>query len=399
MDPPLGLGGSPGGAPAPASPDMGWAQVAPDPPRACRLQFTGSGREYFRIWLTNLALTLVTLGLYGAWAKVRRLQYFHRNTLLDGVCFDYVARPAGILAGRIVALLLFVLYTASFYFSSDLGLAVSLGTAAVLPWLLWKSNRFKTRYTRHRGLRFGFTGSLGGAYLAYLPLIVVVFAPTVVAAVMLDRHQETLVLLSGGGFLLIPYLHALFRRYVQAGLSYGDSPFRFNARHREFISIYIRGVGLMILLWMPFSMVIFGHGIFETSVNDDAASKATFMETWLMVVPVILALVYLAAGSYFLARLQTLVWGRTRAPGVRLRCDIQARKLWWLLLSNFLATVFTLGLFRPFAAVRMARYRLETVTVLVEDDALDQFKRAAPTAAPGATGEAAAELFDMDLAL
>ena len=33
------------------------------------ISFTGSGSEYFRIWIVNLLLTFVTLGLYYPWAK------------------------------------------------------------------------------------------------------------------------------------------------------------------------------------------------------------------------------------------------------------------------------------------------------------------------------------------
>jgi Bacterial protein of unknown function (DUF898) len=38
------------------------------------VRFTGSGSEYFRIWIVNLLLMLVTLSLYYPWAKVRRLR-------------------------------------------------------------------------------------------------------------------------------------------------------------------------------------------------------------------------------------------------------------------------------------------------------------------------------------
>lgn len=34
-------------------------------------EFRGRGGEYFRIWIVNLALSLLTLGIYSAWAKVR----------------------------------------------------------------------------------------------------------------------------------------------------------------------------------------------------------------------------------------------------------------------------------------------------------------------------------------
>ena len=39
-------------------------------PTVRTLHFTGSGSEFFRIWITNLLLTICTLGLYSAWAKV-----------------------------------------------------------------------------------------------------------------------------------------------------------------------------------------------------------------------------------------------------------------------------------------------------------------------------------------
>ena len=46
--------------------------------------FSGKGSEYFSIWIVNIALTIVTLGIYSAWAKVRKMQYLYRNTALAG---------------------------------------------------------------------------------------------------------------------------------------------------------------------------------------------------------------------------------------------------------------------------------------------------------------------------
>jgi uncharacterized membrane protein YjgN (DUF898 family) len=43
-------------------------------------RFTGTGGEYFRIWIVNVMLSVVTFGIYSAWAKARRLQYFYRHT-------------------------------------------------------------------------------------------------------------------------------------------------------------------------------------------------------------------------------------------------------------------------------------------------------------------------------
>ncbi len=39
--------------------------------RRMAIRFTASGSEYFRIWIVNLLLTVLTLSLYYPWAKVR----------------------------------------------------------------------------------------------------------------------------------------------------------------------------------------------------------------------------------------------------------------------------------------------------------------------------------------
>jgi len=43
--------------------------------------FTGKGGEYFRIWIVNICLTILTLGIYSAWATVRTRRYFIREHL------------------------------------------------------------------------------------------------------------------------------------------------------------------------------------------------------------------------------------------------------------------------------------------------------------------------------
>jgi hypothetical protein len=68
-----------------------------------KLEFTGTGKEYFRIWIVNLFLTLITFGIFSAWAKVRKKLYFYSHTILDGTPFQYLGQPLPILKGRIRA--------------------------------------------------------------------------------------------------------------------------------------------------------------------------------------------------------------------------------------------------------------------------------------------------------
>jgi uncharacterized membrane protein YjgN (DUF898 family) len=47
------------------------------------LEFNGKAGEYFRIWIVNVLLSIVTLGIYSAWSKVRNKQPFKDNSLLN----------------------------------------------------------------------------------------------------------------------------------------------------------------------------------------------------------------------------------------------------------------------------------------------------------------------------
>jgi uncharacterized membrane protein YjgN (DUF898 family) len=54
-------------------------------------------------------LSVLTLGIYSAWAKVRRLRYFYDNTSVAG-SFDYHGNPISILKGRIIAVVLLAVH-------------------------------------------------------------------------------------------------------------------------------------------------------------------------------------------------------------------------------------------------------------------------------------------------
>ena len=68
-----------------------------------RLEFRGTAREYFGIWIVNMLLKIVTLGFYTAWAKVRQRRYFAGTTLLAGEPFEYLAEPRALFRGWLIA--------------------------------------------------------------------------------------------------------------------------------------------------------------------------------------------------------------------------------------------------------------------------------------------------------
>ena len=110
--------------------------------RELDIRFTGSGSEYFRIWIVNLLLTLVTLSLYYPWAKVRRLRYFYGNTMVDGHPLGFHANPMKMLRGYLLVALMLVLYSVAGKFSPLAGLVAFVIVAAIWPALLKSSMQF-----------------------------------------------------------------------------------------------------------------------------------------------------------------------------------------------------------------------------------------------------------------
>ena len=135
-------------------------------------------------------LSLITLGIYSAWAKVRRKKYFYNNTLIDNVGFDYHAKPISILKGRIIAVAFFFAYGMSASIHPALPAVFLLIFFIVLPWLVVRGSLFNARNTSHRGLRFDFVGSIGQAIKVFigLPLL---FIPTLGLIMPYVAHEKS----------------------------------------------------------------------------------------------------------------------------------------------------------------------------------------------------------------
>ena len=123
-----------------------------------RFQFTGTAKEYFKIWIVNLCLTLVTVGVFSAWAKVRKKRFIYSHLNIDGSQLQYLAKPVPILKGRIMAAIIFLAYYSSRNFFYDLFPYVLVVAMFLAPWVFVQSIRFNCRYCAYRNLTFQFEG-------------------------------------------------------------------------------------------------------------------------------------------------------------------------------------------------------------------------------------------------
>ena len=334
--------------------------------------FTGEGGEYFRIWIVNLALTLLTLGIYSAWAKVRRLQYFYRNTSVAGASFDYHGDPIAILKGRAIGVALLLVYQFSGGISPVAGLVALAVLALVLPWLIQRSLRFKLANSSYRGLRFRFAGGPGGAYQAFL-------------------LWPALGYLTLG--LLWPMAHWQIKRYQHNHSRYGTTPFTLEASLGGFYGLYLKLLGLLVV---PLILVtLIAMTLLASYFGDFASDWENMVIGSLYLVLAFYVIAMVMVGPWLAARLQNLVWNGTRLGSHGFSSAVRARDLLVIYLTNFLGILLTLGLYKPFADIRLARYRLQHMALLAEDD-LDSFI-ADQAQTVNAAGEETAEVFDVDI--
>lgn len=344
--------------------------------QAVDFRFTGRGGEYFRIWIVNLALTVLTIGIYSAWAKVRRLQYFYRNTSLEGSSFDYHGDPMAILKGRIIAVALLVLYNVAGNMDPTLGLGVFAVLMLVFPWLVQRSLRFKLHNSSYRGLRFGFGGSAGGSYKSFL------MWPAI------------------GYFtlgLLMPVAHHRMKSYQHGNSRYGTESFRFLAREGGFFGIYFRLFGMVILMLAVLVALAVGMRGFATmNVQEgDPEKQVAVVGMIILAILGVYLIAFLFIWPWFTARIQNLVWNGTALGEHVFSSKVRARDLFWIYITNFIGILVTLGLFKPFADIRLHRYRLEHMALDVQGS-LEEFV-ASQQQGIGAAGEEAAEVFDFDI--
>ena len=355
----------------------GPASGQPEPaavPAHHQLKFTGDGKEYFRIWIVNLALTIATLGIYSAWAKVRKQRYFYSNTLLDGSAFGYHAEPLKILKGRIIALLFVGIYFAAVRTSFKATLAVIVLIGLVTPWLFVKSRMFTSRVSSWRGIRFNFREDYRGAYatlLGNLALVVITFG------------------------ILAPRLTWARYKFLVSRTSFGDEEFTCDARVGKFHSTYWKAIG------MTFGVVAAIGVLAAILIPALHLGKAAQVPKWaaLSLSYGLIFLNYAIIGPVVLgfthARNLNEVLNHTRVGPHRLAGTFRAATLVGIYLRNVLLIIVTAGIYIPWAHVRVARYRCESIA-LEAQGSLEHLSASAAKAVPGAALEELGSFFDLD---
>jgi uncharacterized membrane protein YjgN (DUF898 family) len=176
--------------------------------------------------------------------------------------------------------------------------------------------------------------------------------------------------------------------------------FSFQTPVREFYLVYLAAAvmgavvfGALVGAIVTASVAIGGADAADVDPSGPAALAAQLA---LAAVAVVYVLGLLTVHAFVTSRIRNAVWNGIALGSHRFISAMQARSLLWILLTNTIATVCTLGLFWPFAQVRLAKYATSTFWFHPAGP-LDEFA-ATLTSDVDAVGEEVAELFDFDIA-
>jgi uncharacterized membrane protein YjgN (DUF898 family) len=372
--------------------------------------FHGSGSEYFRIWIVNLLLTLLTLGIYSAWAKVRRMQYFYENTELIGARFGYHADPKKVLKGRLLAVLAVGGFYTSAYFFPVIEPFGSVIWVALLPALLALALYFRFRNTSYRGLRFEFNGTFKQSYLALrLPLAMALLGLAAVAIAMqyIGESGKTSMLIGiilAVVYLLLPIIvmpmfQVQWKRFAHQHSLFGSVRFGFTATVKQYTKVYLSSFFFFFLVALPAAIAL--GWVIAYLFGNVYRSRGPF--SWWDKLPEIIvsfAILYallFAVAPYLKAKFFNLAWNNTQIGKYSFIADVPVWGLVGVSASNFLFILLTLGFYRPFGVIRTQKYLLAHLHLNTAGEPAEIFKTS-NTDDANTVSEGALDLFgDMDM--
>jgi len=374
------------------------------------LRFTGSGREYFRVWIVNILLSIITLGFYTPWARWRTATYFYGHTLVAGSPLEFTGSKRRMFKGFLIFVAIMgVLNLASSVESTWANVFAMVAGMALGPFLWRSAMRFRTYNTRWRGLRLVLGASWKEVYRAFIPMFIAAGVMTVVVGGLLymaespdDLDKEinlvrvgvsglgTLAMLVCYGFAFYAVMRVDFnlRSLLMGRTHIGDQAC--------FWRVSFAQTGR---IWFTSACWFFGLAVITGVLSALAVGLLIdgMGHMVVMAMTVLFMTVSLLVLGYFQARIFLLTWNHTGVTQIaRFQCALSVKAFVALRLKNLLLTGLTVGLYRPIARVSEYRMRLESVTLFTKGD-INQLSGTLMQSQGDAFSEALADSFGLDL--
>jgi uncharacterized membrane protein YjgN (DUF898 family) len=205
-----------------------------------RLSFHGDGGELFITYLVNGLLTIITIGIYRFWAKVKVRKFIFRNTEFMGERFDYHGTGKELFIGFLKALgilIVFILIIAglniavSRLLSPQVAAIVNIiiiyvSIFAFVPFIITGIQRYRLSRSSWRNIRFKFSGTAKECFRMYIKGVLL-----------------SIITLGFYG----PWFRCKLYKFLVENSRYGNQPFKYSGEGYDLFKIYLKGILLSII--------------------------------------------------------------------------------------------------------------------------------------------------------
>ena len=356
------------------------------------VEFAGTGGEYFRVWIVNLLLTVVTLGFYTPFARRRTARWFYGHTLVAGSPLEFTAQQKKMVTGFLLLVGVYVAFKVAAETGQDTASAIMLLAAAALAPYFWASAmRFRLNATRWRGVRLQFTASWGEVYRSAWPMFAIalvwIAALAAISAIAPGPGMRpgaswgaklAGILLCALATTVVALMRLEFNAkslLVRRG-RIGGQPGRWKPVFGDFVRIWLATVGVFVACTVIVTLLV--AALLGGSFAALRGTRSAGLGAILLLVSLALGGVFLLflasapARAYREARMFRLLWSNIGVSQLaRFKSDLRAWPYVRLRVGNLFLTLVTLGFYRPFALVSEYRMKCESVTLHVKGS-LDQ---------------------------
>ena len=340
------------------------------------LKFWGAGRSLFGVFLTNTFLSLITLGLYSFWGRVRVREYVNSQTSFAGSRFAYHGTGQELLIGWAKALgvfgLPYIFFSALPFMWKGVPEIVPHAIAGLLllvfiPIAVVGAHRYRLSRTSLRNIRFSFRGRVPDYMKLWLK-------GSLLSVVTLGFYY--------------PYFENARREFLVTHSYYGNQPFLYDGQGKDLLKIFGKASGLYLLTMIGIGSLL---GLVVGSLSLPLAKISTVMMASGFFMAVLPVTALIVPWFYLQAARQRFFWAHTRFGEARFHYPISAWRLFELRLGHLALLLTTLGFTWPWVQIRNLQFMYHFLSLHgpVSFQAIEQ---EAHDASP--TGEALAGFFD-----
>ncbi len=314
----------------------------------------------------NFLLRIVTLGIYGFWAKTEVRKRIWSAVRIEGEPLQYTGTGAELFLGFLFVF--FLVLTP--LFGSVFAVTIAFGRESVIPNVyivvvytlmvfligvaVYRATRYRLARTRWRSIRGSLEGSAAGYGWTYFWTLIVA---------VLTVGWAT------------PWRETKLQGILTRDMRFGTEPFRFDAAsgplYPRFAVLWIAailiyaaaGVGIAhVLGFLGTTPVPIGAEGSPYQIGPDGKMMPTLRTLGLIYGVVLLAgLVLSVFYTWFLALQARHFAKHTHFDGASFKSTVSTAGLIWISLSNILIVLGTLGILTPIAQARAARYMIENL--------------------------------------